>query len=203
MTLDEQAVLEFLSSVSVDICFRWTTNYIRNISQQFTLDEQFVDAAMPFHLSVKRNLEIYPKQRRMQKANVRAFKTPEQTLNGQETDKCVYKTRNLKHSPRATPANKRILQIAHGPAHEFAVPRMHSSPRVCTLVLFIKPSARMLLFYSPRVCTARVLLLVCVSVTLNLTSGMFVRLTNHTTNLTGNEGQKICGGFSENAPLQS
>ena len=27
--------------------------------------------------------------------------------------------------------------------------------------------------------------------------------TNDTTYLTGNEGQKICGVFSENAPLQS
>ncbi|CAI8057046.1 hypothetical protein GBAR_LOCUS31071, partial [Geodia barretti] len=26
LTLDEQAVLEFLSSVSVDLCSRWTTN---------------------------------------------------------------------------------------------------------------------------------------------------------------------------------
>ena len=32
---------------------------------------------------------------------------------------------------------------------------------------------------------------------------MFVRLTNDTTYLTGNEGQKICAVFSENAPLQS
>ncbi|CAI8034644.1 hypothetical protein GBAR_LOCUS19482, partial [Geodia barretti] len=44
---------------------------------------------------------------------------------------------------------------------------------------------------------------VCLSVTLNLTSRMSVRLTNDTTYLTGNEGQKICGVFSENAPLQS
>ena len=32
---------------------------------------------------------------------------------------------------------------------------------------------------------------------------MFVRLTKDTIYLTGNEGQKICGVFSENAPLQS
>ena len=44
---------------------------------------------------------------------------------------------------------------------------------------------------------------VCVSVTLNLTSRMSVRLTNDTTYLTGNEGQKVKAVFSENAPLQS
>ena len=32
---------------------------------------------------------------------------------------------------------------------------------------------------------------------------MFVRLTNDTTYLTGNEGQKVRTVFSENAPLQS
>ena len=40
---------------------------------------------------------------------------------------------------------------------------------------------------------------VCLSVTLNLTSGVFVRLTNDTTYLTGDEGQKI----KKTAPLQS
>ena len=44
---------------------------------------------------------------------------------------------------------------------------------------------------------------VCLSVTQHLTSPVFVRLTNDTTYLTGNEGQKICAVFSENAPLQS
>ena len=44
---------------------------------------------------------------------------------------------------------------------------------------------------------------VCLSVTLNLTSRVFVRLTKDTTYLTGNEGQKIFAVFSENAPLQS
>ena len=48
-----------------------------------------------------------------------------------------------------------------------------------------------------------VCLSVCLSVTQHLTSPMFVRLTNDTTYLTGNEGQKICAVFSENAPLQS
>ena len=44
---------------------------------------------------------------------------------------------------------------------------------------------------------------VCVSVTLHLTSRVFVRLTNDMTYLTGNEGQKFRAVFSENAPLQS
>ena len=44
---------------------------------------------------------------------------------------------------------------------------------------------------------------VCLSVTLHLTSRMLVRLTNDTTYLTGNEGQKFRTVFSENAPLQS
>ena len=43
---------------------------------------------------------------------------------------------------------------------------------------------------------------VCLSVTLHLTSQMFVRLTNDTTCLTGNEGQKYRTVFSENAPLR-
>ena len=48
-----------------------------------------------------------------------------------------------------------------------------------------------------------VCLSVCVSVTLNLTSQVFVRLTKDTIYLTGNEGQNICAVFSETAPLQS
>ena len=44
---------------------------------------------------------------------------------------------------------------------------------------------------------------VCLSVTLNLTSRVFVSLTKDTTYLTGNEGQKFRTVFSENAPLQS
>ena len=51
-----------------------------------------------------------------------------------------------------------------------------------------------------RACAAR---FVCLSVTLNLTSRVFVRLTNDATYLTGSEGQKIRTVFSENAPLQS
>ena len=46
-------------------------------------------------------------------------------------------------------------------------------------------------------------LCVCVSVTLHLTSRTFVRPRNDTIYPTGNEGQNICGVFSENAPLQS
>ena len=44
---------------------------------------------------------------------------------------------------------------------------------------------------------------VCLSVTRHLTSPVFFRLTNDTTYLTGNEGQKIYAVFSDNAPLQS
>ena len=56
-----------------------------------------------------------------------------------------------------------------------------------------------------RACAARVTVVgsVCLSVTLHLTSRVFVRLTKDTTYLTGNEGQKFCAVFSENAPLQS
>ena len=43
---------------------------------------------------------------------------------------------------------------------------------------------------------------VCLSVTQHLTFPMFVCLTNDTTYLTGNEGQKFCAVLSENAPLQ-
>ena len=54
-----------------------------------------------------------------------------------------------------------------------------------------------------RACAARVTVVgfVCLSVTLNLTSRVFVRLTKETTYLTGNEGQKFRTVFSENAPL--
>ena len=44
---------------------------------------------------------------------------------------------------------------------------------------------------------------VCLSVTQHLTSRTFIRPTNDMTYLTGDEGQKFCGVFSENAPLQS
>ena len=48
--------------------------------------------------------------------------------------------------------------------------------------------------------TARVTVVgyVCLSVTLHLDSQMSVRLKNDTAYLMGNEGQKVCGNFSEN-----
>ena len=63
-------------------------------------------------------------------------------------------------------------------------------------------------FINPRrACAARVTVVayvcVCVSVNRHLTSGASVRLENDTMYSAGNEGQKICGVFSENAPLQS
>ena len=42
---------------------------------------------------------------------------------------------------------------------------------------------------------------VCVSVKSHLTSGVFVRPENTVTNSAGNEGRKICGVFSDTAPL--
>ena len=58
-----------------------------------------------------------------------------------------------------------------------------------------------------RACAARVTVVgsvcVCLSVTQHLASRTFIRPTNDMTYLTGDEGQKFCGGFSENAPLQS
>ena len=57
-----------------------------------------------------------------------------------------------------------------------------------------------LLNFNPRhACAARVTVVGSVSIFQNLTN----RPTNNTTYLTGNEGQKICAVFSENAPLQS
>ena len=60
------------------------------------------------------------------------------------------------------------------------------TPRVCTSVLFIGS-----------VCVS-----VCVSVKSHLTYGASVRPENAVTYSAGNEGQKICGVFSETAPLQ-
>ena len=48
-----------------------------------------------------------------------------------------------------------------------------------------------------------VCLCVCVSVKSHLTYGASVRPENAVTYSAGNEGQNICGVFSENAPLQS
>ena len=62
---------------------------------------------------------------------------------------------------------------------------------------------------SRRACPARVTVVgfvcvsVCLSVTQHLASRMFIRPTNDMTYLAGDEGQKFCGVFSENAPLQS
>ena len=56
-----------------------------------------------------------------------------------------------------------------------------------------------------RACAARVTVVglsVCLSVSQHLTSGASVRLENAVTYSTGNEGQKICGVFSETALLQ-
>ena len=42
----------------------------------------------------------------------------------------------------------------------------------------------------------------CLSVNQHLTSGASVRLENDITYSAGNEGEKMCGVFSETAPLQ-
>ena len=57
-----------------------------------------------------------------------------------------------------------------------------------------------------RACAARVTVVVvcvcvCLSVKSHLTSGASVRPENAVTYSAGNEGQKICGVFSETAPL--
>ena len=78
----------------------------------------------------------------------------------------------------------------------------------CTLVLFINPrracAARVTVVNPRRACAARVTVVgsVCVSVKSHLTSGASVRPENAVTYSAGNEGQKICGVFSETAPLQ-
>ena len=61
-------------------------------------------------------------------------------------------------------------------------------------------AARVTVFGS--VCQS-VCLSVCVSVKSHLTYGASVRPENAVTYSAGNEGQNICGVFSENAPLQS
>ena len=79
-------------------------------------------------------------------------------------------------------------------------PQLQGADGVCIVPALINPR---------RACAARVTvvglvcLCVCLSVTLHLTSGVFVRLTNDTTYATGDEGEKVCAVFSENAPLQS
>ena len=51
-------------------------------------------------------------------------------------------------------------------------------------------------------CSRSVCVCVCLSVKSHLTSGASVRPENAVTYSAGNEGQKICGVFSETAPLQ-
>ena len=55
-----------------------------------------------------------------------------------------------------------------------------------------------------RACAARVIVVgsVCVSVKSHLTYGPSVRPENAVTYSAGNEGQNVCGVFSETAPLQ-
>ena len=68
---------------------------------------------------------------------------------------------------------------------------------ICSSVAFV--------FINPRrACAARVTVVgsVCLSVNQHLTSGASVRLENDITYSAGNEGEKICGVFSETAPLQ-
>ena len=61
----------------------------------------------------------------------------------------------------------------------------------------------MSIFNPRRACAARVVVgSVCVSVKSHLTYGASVRPENAVTYSAGNEGQKICGVFSETAPLQ-
>ena len=66
----------------------------------------------------------------------------------------------------------------------------------CLCAILLLPSARMR-------SEGTVVGFVCLSVTLNLTSRVSVRPRNDTIYPTGDEGQKICGVFSENDPLQS
>ena len=84
-------------------------------------------------------------------------------------------------------------------------PQLQGADGVC-----IVPALPYNIINPRRACAARVTvvgllvcLCVCLSVTLHLTSGVFVRLTNDTTYATGDEGEKVCAVFSENAPLQS
>ena len=71
------------------------------------------------------------------------------------------------------------------------------APRVCTLVLFINPR---------RACAARVtvvVVFVCLSVMRELTSPVIERVKNKLTYPAADEGQKICGIFSETALFKS
>ena len=70
------------------------------------------------------------------------------------------------------------------------------------------PAGRRSVINPRRACAARVTVVgsvclsVCVSVKSHLTYGASVRPENAVTYSAGNEGQKICGVFSETAPLQ-
>ena len=65
-------------------------------------------------------------------------------------------------------------------------------------------AARVTVVNPRRACAARVTVVgsVCVSVKSHLTYGASVRPENAVTYSAGSEGQKICGVFSETAPLQ-
>ena len=69
---------------------------------------------------------------------------------------------------------------------------------VCNSIVVVK-----VLINPRRACAARVTVVgsVCVSVKSHLTYGASVRPENAVTFSAGNEGQKICGVFSETAPL--
>ena len=72
-----------------------------------------MDAAMPSHLSVKHSLAIISqamKHSRMQKANVRALETPEQTLSRQETDKARKTRKKASETQEQGLQRKRIVK---------------------------------------------------------------------------------------------
>ena len=82
------------------------------------------------------------------------------------------------------------------------------------MCIYMKPSRLTYIINPRRACAARVTVVVmsvclsvclsvCVSVKSHLTYGASVRPENAVTYSAGNEGQKICGVFSENAPLHS
>ena len=95
-------------------------------------------------------------------------------------------------------AYKQEVEQTHVKAHftqgVFVSPPPHWM--ITPVIIFINPW---------RVCAARVLWLDCLvglSVSQHLTSGASVRLENTVTHSAGNEGQNICGVFSETTPLQ-
>ena len=74
----------------------------------------------------------------------------------------------------------------------------------CFRHCYLPKSLRDCVINPRRACAARVTVVgsVCVSVKSHLTYGASVRPENAVTYSAGNEGQKICGVFSETAPLQ-